>query len=145
MNFKAIAFLVGFPVVFVLIILGLAYFQQGGLNLPFAGSAQISFEQARQLAINQIPKDANLTDSGMWYWHVSSNGIIHLAGQTDHDIVWSDKINCVFPIKPSDGKDHFVYVVRFVNEHVAFVIILDDQKGQILDKKILPSDSAFCE
>jgi len=144
LNKKAIVFLISFPVGLALILIGVAIVQQGGIYLPFAGSAKISFDQAEEIARKQIPKDANFTELGASFLHISSDGTIHEAGNQDHYIYWSTKTNCTFNIKPSDGKDHFVYVVTFTNEKVAFVVIIEDQTGEILDTKIMPADAVHC-
>ena len=125
--------------------MGVGYMIDGGINLPFAGSAKISFDQAQQIAKNEIPTDANFTGGGATYFHVSTDGTIHEAGQLRHDIIWSEKVNCAFSITPRDGKDHFVYVVTFTNDKIAVIVVVDDQNGKILDTKTIPKESYYCK
>lgn len=123
----------------------ISYFIDGGVNLPLQGSSRLSFPQAEELASKQIPVDMGLAPSGTWYFHVNSKGDIHYAGDLRHDIIWSRQIACAFDLRPPDGKDHFVYVVKYTNDKVAFVIILDDQTGKVVDTKMMHPESTYCE
>jgi len=144
MNRTAIALIAGFPVGIYLIFLLLDYGLYGGFNLPFAGSAKISLDQANALAEREAHEYGNFSLPSTSYFHVTSAGVLHLAGQQRHDVIWSTKVDCSFTIIPKDGKDHFVYAVVLTSGTSAYLVAIEDQNGEVIDSKALTRESTDC-
>lgn len=83
------------------------------------------------------------TQQTMWQIHVSADGKIHPIdgnGKIKRNVEFS----CSFPIIPNDGKDHFVYLSVFRNNNTGYIVVLDDQTGQIIESKPVSHEAAGC-
>ena len=81
------------------------------------------------------------TQQTVWQIHVSANGQVYaMGGNGKMDM----ELSCSFPIIPNDGKDHFAYLSVFRNNNTGYIVVLDDQTGQIIESKSISRESAVC-
>jgi hypothetical protein len=92
---------------------------------------------------NAAAKYGNFSESIGWWVHVSANGKIHAIDGTGKFYRYGE-FSCLFPIIPNDGKDHFASLMLFRNSDTAYVVVMDDQTGQIIESKPVSLGSAAC-